>query len=286
MKVFYVIIVSFLIFSCATTNSALPKDSALANDELAYQTAWGTTEVMKINPNVMGHVYDFSKLVMSGQKFVYDDARFTLKHGIDVSSHEKEIDWEKAKNDGVEFAFLRIAFRRYGESGKLEFDDFFKRNLQETKRLGIPVGAYVFSQAVNEDEALEEARIVMENISSEDLELPVVFDPESIRWDDARTDSVTGEQFTKNTIAFCEELRKHGFDVMIYSNMTWESNFFDMEKLSEYGYPVWFADYEKVPQTPYHFVFWQYSCSGKVDGINRPVDLNVWFCPNPSISEL
>lgn len=62
---------------------------------------------------------------------------------------------------------------------------------------------------------------------------------------------------------------------MIYSNMYWEAFLFDLEELAEY--PIWYADYEKVPQTPYKFIFWQYSESGHVDGIDGKTDLNVWF---------
>ena len=137
------------------------------------------------------------------------------------------------------------------------------------------MGIYVFSQAVNEEEALEEAQLIIDNLKGLELQLPVVFDPELIRDDDARTDEVSGEQFSKNTIAFCEKVKEAGFEPMIYSNMYWEAFLFDLEELAEY--PIWYADYEKVPQTPYKFTFWQYSESGHVDGIDGKTDLNVWF---------
>ena len=62
---------------------------------------------------------------------------------------------------------------------------------------------------------------------------------------------------------------------MIYSNMIWEAEFFDMSRVEQY--PKWYADYELSPQTPYDFTFWQYSETGKVDGVRTPVDLDVWF---------
>ena len=106
---------------------------------------------------------------------------------------------------------------------------------------------------------------------------PIVYDPELIRDQPARTNDVSGEQFTKNTIVFCEAIKAAGYEPMIYSNMVWEAFYFDMTQLQDY--PIWYADYELVPQTPYDFSFWQYSEKGHVDGIEGTVDLNVWFCP-------
>ena len=62
-------------------------------------------------------------------------------------------------------------------------------------------------------------------------------------------------------------------DAMIYSNMLWEAYELDLEKLLDY--PVWYADYEELPQTPYRFSMWQYSSTGSVPGIEGNVDLNI-----------
>ena len=105
------------------------------------------------------------------------------------------------------------------------------------------------------------------------LGMPVVYDPEHILEDEARTDGVTGEQFTQNAKVFCKEIEKAGYDAMIYSNMLWEAYELDLEKLLDY--PVWYADYEELPQTPYRFSMWQYSSTGSVPGIEGNVDLNI-----------
>ena len=88
-----------------------------------------------------------------------------------------------------------------------------------------------------------------------------------------RTDGVTGEQFTQNAKVFCKEIEEAGYDAMIYSNMLWEAYELDLEKLLDY--PVWYADYEELPQTPYRFSMWQYSSTGSVPGIEGNVDLNI-----------
>lgn len=107
----------------------------------------------------------------------------------------------------------------------------------------------------------------------QELQMPVVYDPEHILEDEARTDGVTGEQFTQNAKVFCKEIEEAGYDAMIYSNMLWEAYELDLEKLLDY--PVWYADYEELPQTPYRFSMWQYSSTGSVPGIEGNVDLNI-----------
>ena len=227
-----------------------------------------------INSNVEKHQYDWSCLSNTENGISYTGA-YNIRKGVDVSHHQGTIDWEKVKADGYEFAILRIGYRGYGQSGGLYVDKEFKNNIKNAHKAGLDVGVYIFSQAINETEALEEADLVIEQLQGETLELPVTFDPELIRTDDARTDNVTGEQFTKNTIAFCEKIEKAGYEAMIYSNMYWESFLFDLEQLSDYT--IWYADYEKVPQTPYQFEFWQYSDKGQVDGISGKTDLNIQF---------
>jgi GH25 family lysozyme M1 (1,4-beta-N-acetylmuramidase) len=214
---------------------------------------------------------------MENEQTGYEDDAYTSRQGIDVSHHQGEINWEKVKASGIDFAILRIGYRGYGQEGTLNLDQEFNRNIENAQAAGIDVGVYFFAQAINEDEAREEADFVLQNLEGYELQLPVVYDPESILDADARTDEVSGEQFTKNTIAFCEKIKEAGYSPMIYSNMLWEAFEFDMEQLTMY--PFWYADYEALPQTPYAYEMWQYSESGQVDGIDGVVDLDVQFLP-------
>ncbi|MBD5550111.1 MAG: lysozyme [Lachnospiraceae bacterium] len=209
------------------------------------------------------------------EKNGYDDEIYTSRQGVDVSHHQGSIDWNKVKEAGIEFAVLRIGYRGYGQAGTVNPDKEFKRNIEEAQAAGIDIGVYFFSQAVNEDEAREEADFVLKNLEGYELQLPVVYDPESILDAPARTDDISGDQFTKNTIAFCEAVKEAGYTPMIYSNMLWEAFEFDMEQLDMY--PFWYADYEKLPQTPYAYELWQYSNTGHVDGIKGTVDLDIQF---------
>lgn len=209
----------------------------------------------------------------NGSRVGYEDEQFTSRQGIDVSSHQGVIDWAAVKSSGVEFAMIRVGYRGYGKSGSLVLDREFHHNIQGAQANGIDVGVYFFSQAINEAEAMEEAVFVYQALQGYQLQLPVVYDPESVVKAWARTDTVSGEQFTKNTITFCEAMKSVGYETMIYSNMLWEAFQFDMDLLKDYSF--WYADYAVLPQTPYAFSMWQYTEAGFVDGITGAVDLDV-----------
>lgn len=253
------------------------KEEKEEQETLRFIDAWGERHTMTVNPDVEKHSYDWSCLTNTEEGISYTgDERYHIRRGVDVSEHQGAVDWERVKAAGYEFAILRIGYRGYGTAGNLYVDARFHENIAGAEAAGLDVGVYIFSQAVNEEETLEEVALVLENLKEYEPELPVVFDPERIRGDEARTDDVPGEQFMENTLLFCEQMKEAGYQPMVYCNLVWEAFEYDMEKLAEY--PVWYADYEPVPQTPYEFTFWQYSEKGQVDGIEGCVDLNVQFC--------
>lgn len=207
----------------------------------------------------------------------YEDDIFTSKVGIDVSKFQKKINWEKVKSAGIDFAFVRVAYRGYGKAGSLNEDAYYRDNIEGAKAAGLEVGAYIYSQAVNEEEAVEEADYICRLLDGYDLDLPVVYDPEHVVNDTARTDNVSGEQFTKNARAFCDRVKELGYEPMIYANMLWEAYELDISAIE--GVPLWYADYENLPQTPYSFRIWQYSQAGRVSGISGTVDMNLMIVP-------
>jgi GH25 family lysozyme M1 (1,4-beta-N-acetylmuramidase) len=228
---------------------------------------------VEINPNVSANEYDNAFFVRDGNKLKYEDKDYFSRMGIDISRHQGDIDWDKVKEYGVEFAFIRVGYRGYGKAGSIHLDERFHKNISEAQKAGIDVGVYFFSQAISDDEAREEAEFVLDAIGDYDIQLTVVYDPESILDAVARTDNVTGEQFTRNTEIFCEMIRQAGYRPMIYSNMLWEAYELDLEQLSDY--PIWYADYENYPQTPYAFEFWQYTNEGVIPGISGTADLDI-----------
>lgn len=241
---------------------------------LHFVDAFGAPYETIVDPGVEKHTYRSDCFYHEGDMLSYvGDERYEYRLGVDVSSFQGDIDWEKVKDAGMEFAILRLGYRGYGQAGTLCPDKKFEQNLRGAREQGLDVGVYFFAQAVNEEEAVEEAEFVLQYLNGCELQLPVVYDPESILDDEARTDHVTGEQFTKNTLAFCERIEEAGYEAMVYSNMLWEAYQFDLKKFTDY--PIWYADYEELPQTPYRFTFWQYTNTGNVDGISGEVDIDI-----------
>lgn len=193
--------------------------------------------------------------------------------GIDVSAHQGEIDWEKVKADGVDFAIIRAAYRGY-TGGSLSMDPWFKENLKGAKDAGLQVGIYFFSQAVSVEEAEEEAKFLLECLDGEKLDLPVYYDWETVQAE-ARTDGVTGEEATDFALKFCSIVEKAGYEAGVYFNESMGYMFFRLSDVRQYEF--WLAQYQSVPDFYYDFTTWQYSAGGEVDGIGTPVDLNVRF---------
>ncbi len=249
-------------------------DSAEKPEILHFVDVYQNPYEVEINPDVEKNNYKSECFIHKGDLLSYEgDENYTYRLGVDVSEHQGYVDWQQLKDSGFDFAFIRLGYRGYGQEGNIRLDQEFHRNMENAQAAGFDVGVYFFAQAVNEDEAREEADFVLENLKGYSLQLPVVYDPESILDDEARTDNVTGEQFTENTEVFCSAIAEAGYDPMIYANMLWEAFELDLEQLSDY--PLWYADYEPAPQTPYHFDFWQYTNEGHVPGIEGNADLNI-----------
>lgn len=249
------------------------QSGATDSNFFTFRDVHGKQYEVILNPNVERHSYDPQKWVHDGYKVSYEDDEYKSRLGVDVSRYQGDIDWQAVKDDGYEFAFIRAGFRGYGAEGNLKEDPMFRQNIEGAQAAGLDVGVYFFAQAVNEEEAVEEADFVLSLIDDYKLQLPVVYDPESVSSEDARTRDVTGEQFTRNTAAFCRRMEKAGYDTAVYANMVWEATKLDLSALSDI--PIWYADYESVPQTPYRFTWWQYSDTAQVSGIDGYCDVDV-----------
>ena len=158
------------------------------------------------NPNVPALAYNKAAYLLNGDRMSYGETEYGYRFGIDVSYYQEKIDWHKVKADGVEFAMIRLGYRGWSD-GALYMDERFLENIQGAQVAGIDVGVYFFTQAVNETEAVEEAKYVLSALEGYELQMPIACDVEDI-------DDGVGD-------------------------------------------------------------IWQYTSSGKVDGINGNVDLNI-----------
>ncbi len=230
-----------------------------------------------INETLAKNSYKIDSLVIDEEKgrFSYmEDNQVTSRFGIDVSSHQGDIDWQAVAADGVEFAFIRAVYRGYG-TGKLVIDEKCLQNIDGAQANGIDVGLYVFSQAITEDEVLEEANAVISLLDGRSLQLPIVFDVEKVSDSEARTNALSVQDRTDLTIAFLKAIENAGFDTMIYHNTEMGAMLLDLTQLTEYK--KWFAGYNPEFYWPYEFDLWQYSESGSVAGIKGAVDLDIYL---------
>jgi len=217
----------------------------------------------------------FSALPDGRISYAGDDA--LALHGIDVSEHQGEIDWKAVAASGVDFAILRAGYRGWSE-GALREDPFFRQNLQGARDAGLRIGCYFFSQALNPDEAREEAQFLLSLLDGIPLELPVFFDWEETGAD-TRTAGASPSAVTDACLAFCESVREGGYEPGLYLYRRLGYQFYELDRLQ--GIPLWVGALGDAPDFYYEHRFWQYSITGQVPGIAADVDLDLWFIPAP-----
>lgn len=220
----------------------------------------------------------------SGQKDALEDADKTeitkfaaftgkTRSGIDVSKWNGDIDWDKVKNAGVEFAIVRAGYRG-SVTGSLVQDIYFDANMKGAAKADIPVGVYFFTQATNEVEAVEEASAVLSWIREYQITYPVFIDTEGAGGN-GRADKLDTDSRTLVCEAFCRTIENAGYRAGVYASRNWYNHNLQVEKLEDYY--IWLAEYRSVPLYQGYYRMWQYSSKGKIDGIDGNVDMNVMY---------
>lgn len=194
--------------------------------------------------------------------------------GIDVSKWNGDIDWDKVRNAGVEFAIIRAGYRG-SVSGSLVEDPYFAANIKGASASGIQVGVYFFTQAVNEVEAVEEASAVLRLVKEYSLDYPVFIDTEGAGGD-GRADGLDAETRTLVCEAFCRTIANAGYRAGVYGSRNWYNNRLYTDRLDN-DYCIWLAEYRSVPLYQGYYQMWQYTSKGKVDGISGNVDMNISY---------
>ena len=189
---------------------------------------------------------------------------------IDVSEWQSSIDWEKVKEAGVDYAIIRVG-GRYGISGHIYDDEYSIYNCTQAIKNNIGIGLYFFTQAVNLFEAEEEAEFVLDFIKNNKIKisLPIYIDSEYLT--KGRHNFLTKKERTDIIKAFCERIKKEGYKAGVYANLSW---FEKQIEVKELNYSIWVAQYNESCDFKYSYDIWQYSSSGKIDGIKGYVDLN------------
>ena len=191
--------------------------------------------------------------------------------GIDVSSHQGEIDWQAVADAGVDFAIIRVGYRGY-TTGSLNEDERYYANIEGALSAGLDVGVYFYSQAISTQEAREEAQFVLDRLGGYEITYPVFFDWEQGDQEE-RTDQVDNETLTNCAIAFCDVIETYGFRAGCYFNQSFGYDRLDLRDLESYDF--WLAEYNPHPSFLYDVELWQYTDAGSVPGISATVDLNL-----------
>ena len=194
--------------------------------------------------------------------------------GIDVSKWQEEIDFEKIKKAGCEFVILRIGVMKDKDS-ELVKDSNFDKNYKNAKKAGLKVGLYVYSEANNIDTAISNAEFIIDTLDGDKLDLPVSFDWES--WTYFNDMEINLHMLNEMYDAFSEKLEEAGYETMLYASEYYLNNVW----LELKDYKIWIAkyssNYPEITNGDNQYTFWQCACTGKIDGINGDVDLDIYY---------
>lgn len=199
--------------------------------------------------------------------------------GIDVSEHNKTVDFNKVKADGIDFVYVRVGYTGYTKKKlSLNYDHYYQENITNALAAGLQVGVYWYSQALNEEEALQEANMLLNVIGSYNITLPVVYDYEFAGVRDGRLDSanLSKAQMTANSLAFLNRVSQMGYTPCLYANYSFLKNRVYASQISSIA-KIWLAHYNTSTDYAGDYEYWQYTSDGRVNGISGRVDMNVWY---------
>ncbi|MEG1846535.1 MAG: glycoside hydrolase family 25 protein, partial [Oscillospiraceae bacterium] len=271
------------------TQKPIEEDSKITNlsylvtgDAVGWQKAGNNLFFFNDNHEALkGH-----QLINGVRYFFNDHAAKASKVGIDVSTHNGNINWQKVKASGIDYAIIRVGFRGYGTDtskgeGVALIDRNFDQNMNGAIAAGIDVGIYFYSQAITIEEAIEEASIAIKYSNKYKLTYPIYFDTEFTPTNrEGRADKLTAEERTNIAIAFCETVKNSGYKSGIYASKSFFDDQLQFSRISSYN--IWVAHYtSKITDFKHPYKMWQYTSQGRVDGIvgknldNPNVDLNI-----------
>ena len=198
---------------------------------------------------------------------VNEHKTFKTSIGLDVSHWQGDIDFQKVKDAGVEFVFIRVGSQR-GVNGEYFIDPKFERNIKGFKEVGIPVGIYFYSYANSKANAKKEVKWIIEQLKPYKIDLPVVFDWEN--WSFYQEFNLSFYNITEIAKTYLKEMEKAGYKGMLYSSKYYLENvWFD------HKYPVWLAHYTNKTNYQGEYKVWQMCNNGRIPGINGDVDINI-----------
>jgi Lyzozyme M1 (1,4-beta-N-acetylmuramidase) len=246
--------------------------SAVVGDQTSYISYNGVDYPVYSNVAKSGITTD--NLTWENGRFTFNSDQYTARFGIDVARYQGTVDWSAAAGDGVQFAFVRCGGRGTS-NGALYTDAKYATNVDGAAAAGIETGVYFFAQAVNVDEANEEADYVLSLLNGHTVTGPVIYDWEILGNTD-RTYGTDPAVVTACAKAFCAKLQAAGYKTGVYFTEYVGYAKYDLSQMT--GTALWYANYSyKYPHFYYQVDYWQYSSKGTVAGITGTVDCDLQF---------
>lgn len=191
------------------------------------------------------------------------------KIGVDISRWQGNINYQKVKDSGIEFAMIRVGSE--DAEGNFFLDPKFTEYIEGFNSVDIPVGIYYYSYADTKEHAKKEAKWVLKQIKKYKIDLPIVYDWEN--WSNYQDFKVSFHHLSEIADTFLSTVEKAGYEGMLYSSKYYLENIWE-----ETNYKVWLAHYTE--QTTYEgdYNIWQLCSNGYVPGIDEnTVDLNIMY---------
>ena len=234
--------------------TATGKTTTKTNTTTATTKATTTTAKTTAKPTATTTVITYATKPGIGAGAIFE--------GVDVSVYQGNIDWNKAKADGIEFAIMRAGYGKYVS----QKDKYFDQNMKNAKAAGLPCGVYWFSYALTPEDAIKEADACYEVIKNYKLEYPVSFDMET-----ESQMKLPKETVAQIIEAFCGRMESYGYYTTLYTYASFLNYKVDDRIFDKYD--IWVAHYNtSKPAFNRNYGLWQYSCTGSVWGITGNVD--------------
>lgn len=215
------------------------------------------------NENNYFQYLDFSEVVKN-----YKNKKTMI--GIDVSKWQEEIDFKKVKDAGCDFVIIRMGVNTDVDKDISE-DTYYRNNIKNAKKAGLKVGVYIYTTATTKQKALEHANWTNKILNTQKLDFPVVFDWEN--WSSISKYNVSMYDLTNVYLTFDKQMKKFGYDTMLYSSM----NYLNSVWMFNDTYNVWLAHYTDKTSYEGNYKMWQMASNGKIDGIDHPVDIDIYY---------
>ena len=226
-----------------------------------------TLKVVKSTSGI-GTTQPASKINFSDAKERYKSEN--TKMGIDVSQWQGNIDWQKVKDAGAEFAIIRIGYQKDYDAG-YAIDPYFVQNITGAKEAGLDIGIYFYSYAKTVEEGEKQANWVADNLKEYDINLPISFDWES--WNSFVKCNMSFYDINKIARTFVKTLENRGYKGSLYGSKNYLQRVWYEDRFEN----IWLAHYTKETDYDKKYYLWQFCNTGRIDGINGDVDIDVLY---------